>query len=356
MNNKYYNWTDNPTVAGIATCDPDILNNCLMHLKHNRGLGLPVGIIYAAVCSATYTPECSVACDGTEYTYQQFSDFYNDYIIGGRVKTCTYAEYASDIATYGSCVKIAVNTSNKTFKVPTIKNGAHIQQALSDSELGKCYNAGLPNIEILQRTDSTNSGMAGVTDVDKYGSNGITFSGSNTSGTDEFMINQSAVAANARTLDLLKSDIYKNDVTTVQTDSVALRYFMVIATGAINQSAMDWSKWATNLQNITRASNNINTVSANITAIQNAANLINIVYSEISGGHANTSPARIINGGNASTTHNTSVSGGDAFNAGTIVGTLKEQIRTLTNQVNYLNQVVEDLLKLKNGISGGKAW
>ena len=356
MNDRYYEWTDNPTVAGIATCDPDILNNCLMHLKHNKGLGLPVGIIYAAICSASYTPECSVACDGTEYTAQQFEDFYRDYILAGRVKTCTYAEYATDIANTGSCTKIAVNTNARTFKVPTIKNGAHIQQALSDSELGKTYNAGLPNIEILLRTDSTTTTTAGATDPDKYGSNGVTFSGSNTSGTDEYMINQNAVAATNRTVDLLKSNIYKNDVTTVQTDSVALRFFLVIATGAINQSTMDWSKWATNLQSITRASNNINTVSANITAIENAANLINTVYSVVFGGHASTSPARVINGGNASTVHSSSISGGDASNAGTIVGTLKEQVRTLTNKVNNLNKLVEDLLKIKNGINGGNAW
>jgi len=28
-----YTWTDNPTEAGIAEADPDILNECLMWLK-----------------------------------------------------------------------------------------------------------------------------------------------------------------------------------------------------------------------------------------------------------------------------------------------------------------------------------
>jgi hypothetical protein len=31
-----YNWVDNPTEAGIANCDPDILNEALMHLKYNN--------------------------------------------------------------------------------------------------------------------------------------------------------------------------------------------------------------------------------------------------------------------------------------------------------------------------------
>lgn len=30
-----YNWTDNPTVAGVSVYDPDVLNDCLMHLKYD---------------------------------------------------------------------------------------------------------------------------------------------------------------------------------------------------------------------------------------------------------------------------------------------------------------------------------
>ena len=31
-----YNWVDNPTESGVAICDPDILNECLMHLKYDN--------------------------------------------------------------------------------------------------------------------------------------------------------------------------------------------------------------------------------------------------------------------------------------------------------------------------------
>ncbi len=34
MENNYI-WTDNPTVSGISEYDPDILNDCLMHLKYD---------------------------------------------------------------------------------------------------------------------------------------------------------------------------------------------------------------------------------------------------------------------------------------------------------------------------------
>ena len=34
-----YQWTDNPTVSGVAKCDTDVLNECLMHLKYDNGGG-----------------------------------------------------------------------------------------------------------------------------------------------------------------------------------------------------------------------------------------------------------------------------------------------------------------------------
>lgn len=33
----FYTWTDDPTESGIALCDTDILNDCLMHLKYQNG-------------------------------------------------------------------------------------------------------------------------------------------------------------------------------------------------------------------------------------------------------------------------------------------------------------------------------
>ena len=31
-----YNWTDNPTLSGVAECNTDVLNDCLMHLKYSQ--------------------------------------------------------------------------------------------------------------------------------------------------------------------------------------------------------------------------------------------------------------------------------------------------------------------------------
>lgn len=38
-----FTWVDNPTEAGVADCDPDVLNDCLMYLRYNAasGNGIP---------------------------------------------------------------------------------------------------------------------------------------------------------------------------------------------------------------------------------------------------------------------------------------------------------------------------
>lgn len=39
MSDEEYTWTDNPTEVGVADCDPDILNDCLMFLRYNAATG-----------------------------------------------------------------------------------------------------------------------------------------------------------------------------------------------------------------------------------------------------------------------------------------------------------------------------
>ena len=38
-NAEEFEWTDNPTEAGVAECDPDVLNDCLMYLRYNAATG-----------------------------------------------------------------------------------------------------------------------------------------------------------------------------------------------------------------------------------------------------------------------------------------------------------------------------
>ena len=135
-------------------------------------------------------------------------------------------------------VEIFNGTKSNTFKVPTIKDGSVIQQALTDDKLGKSYNAGLPNIT---GTYSANRSAYAIAETSGAFSNSIirgTTRPNSTNGAGDVNIVFDASLSNP---------IYGNS-TTVQPNAVALRYFVVVANGQINQSMMDWSAWASSLQ------------------------------------------------------------------------------------------------------------
>lgn len=174
---------------------------------------IPVGTIFPHTCSSTFVPENSLPCNGIEYSQTQFPILWTDWLVGGRLNTCTYSQYQSDIDTYGKCGKWALDTENGKFKTPYIPDGTHIQRAMTDGELGKSYNAELPNI--------------------KSGNIGFVRSGSNIDGGGAIKVTSKGLYAEGAA---------------VQTEAVSLRYFVVVATGQINQSEMDWSQWASSLQ------------------------------------------------------------------------------------------------------------
>lgn len=154
------------------------------------------------------------------------------------INTCTYTEYASDISTYGQCGKFAVDTVNNKFRVPLIKDGSVIQQALTDDKLGKSYNAGLPNI--------TGSWVPGIRT-----SSAQTISGAFEELNGSTITSWSSSSSNIPhgfTFDASRSSSIYGNSDTVQPNAVALRYFVVVANGQINQSMMDWSAWASSLQ------------------------------------------------------------------------------------------------------------
>lgn len=203
--------------------------------------GLPIGTIIPVNATSNYVPDGSLPCDGAEYTKEQFTDLWNNYLSTSLLNTCTYTEYEQDLSTYGQCAKFAIDTANNKFRVPLIKNGSVIQQALTTSEEGKSYNAGLPNITGFSRlrasilNSTENDGALSVNIGVGSTSNAATSSGSSKAG-DNLDFNAS-----------YSNPIYGNS-TTVQPNAVALRYFVVVANGQINQSMMDWSAWASSLQ------------------------------------------------------------------------------------------------------------
>lgn len=217
-----------------------ILENNVISAKSGS---LPIGEIISLNCSPSYVPEGCLPCDGTEYTQAQFNDLWTNYIETGYLNTCSYTEYETEIATNGQCAKFAVDVDNLKFRVPLIKDGAVIQQALSDSELGKSYNAGLPNIQGI---------LSNENDSSVFYDNSSTVTGCFYRENIRNDQGYTLVNTLSSKFDLgfdasLSSPIYGNSET-VQMNAVALRYFVVVANGSINQSMMDWSAWASGLQ------------------------------------------------------------------------------------------------------------
>lgn len=234
-----YDWVDDPTVAGVSAYDPDVLNECLMHLKYNNEK-MPVGTLFPCFCSSSWVPENALPVDGAEYLSTQFPSLWSDFLTSTtpRLATCSYTEYASDIATYGQCARFAVDIENGKFKVPTIKDGAYITQANSDAEIAKAYNESLPNIKgAFESTDwmfapnMSGNGAFSVSSGGKYTTNDQK--------TSDGGYNVSFNASNS-------SSVYADNAK-VQGDNVRLRWFVVVANGTVSQSAMDWSAWTTSM-------------------------------------------------------------------------------------------------------------
>jgi hypothetical protein len=212
--------------------------------KEFKSGGLPIGTVFSVMCTPSYVPEGALACDGTEYQKVQFEELWTNFLTAETplLQTCTYEEYASDLATYGNCAKFAISTATLTFKVPTIKDGTYITQARQDSELGKSYNESLPNI-LGGYTNVWGIGNLGTpagafkdSKVVKSTSNQLTHGSSGDKVSDIINFN----ASNS-------SPVYQDNAP-VQGNNVRLRFFVQVANGQIEQSQMDWSQWASSLQ------------------------------------------------------------------------------------------------------------
>lgn len=197
--------------------------------------GILPGMIIQTLATSSYVPEGCVPCDGQEYPKSQYADFFDDWLVGGLLKTCTYEEYNAQIATYGQCGMIALDTTNNKFKVPTIKDGAVIEQCGSDN-VGQAYKESLPNIkgsgylvDLTQKSGTSQNAALAISGGLGSGAFWVTGIGTGPS------------------YDASTSSSVYQDGAKVQTDNVRMRYFIVLATGSINQSQFDWAQYQSSL-------------------------------------------------------------------------------------------------------------
>lgn len=205
-----------------------------------------IGSVFAHAASSTYVPNGCVPANGGEYTQSQFPSFYTDYLITGKLVTCTYAEFAAQVAATGNCAKFALDTDNQTFKVPLLKDGDSITHAASAAEIGKSVKAGLPNV----------TGDTGLN------TSGIVLTGPFYAGDTNTGISGASVGTiQGINFDLSRANSIYGNSNTVTTEGIRLRHFVVLASAQNNASMFDWSNYMAglagkanlNMDNLTQA-------------------------------------------------------------------------------------------------------
>lgn len=197
-----------------------------------------IGSIVTMLCADSYVPNGAVLADGAEYTQDQFREFYDTYLAGGKLLTCTYAAFAAQVALTGNCAKFALDKDARKFKVPLLKDGDSITQAASAAELGKSVKAGLPDVtgeigrvEYLTYANSCTGAFYADT---AYYDGLIAGTGSRNTNHARFALSRG-------------NPIYRSDVATVLDEQVRLRHFVVVASAQNSASVFDWSNYMAGL-------------------------------------------------------------------------------------------------------------
>lgn len=96
-------------------------------------------------CRSTL-PTGVLPCDGSQYTRALFPTFFRDYLLTGKVLTCSYEAYDQDLTDFGFCGKFAIDGINNTFRTPTLTNDCFFSATNVLSDYGKSFEQGLPDI------------------------------------------------------------------------------------------------------------------------------------------------------------------------------------------------------------------
>lgn len=195
MADDQYTWTDNCCVSGVAPCNTDVLNDCLMHLKYDKsggGGGLPLlaslwsdhiindiqwlrsdtfswqdGNVYQAVYDKLVEEyNASSTADDTEGGIT-FKRSLNGFKIADVTQEQTILDKynSTSIAWY-----YILDVTNKRFKLPRTKYGF---KGLRDSVGGDIAES-LPNIKGSVYLGTTTTSSTGAISVDKVAGHGST--------------------------------------------------------------------------------------------------------------------------------------------------------------------------------------
>ena len=209
-----------------------------------------IGAVFPLTCADGYVPNGCVPADGGEYTRAQFPSFFDGYLVSGKMLTCSYSAWATQVGITGNCTKFALDTDAQKFRVPLYKDGDSITQASSAAELGKSYKAGLPDIQgTIGAIDYLGKNPTGALYNTGLSVNAATASAPTVKADSNIGIKAS-----------LFNSIYGN-ATTVLDEQVRLRHFVVIASAQNAASVFDWSNYMAGLAG--KANTNMTNVTGN---------------------------------------------------------------------------------------------
>ncbi len=193
-----------------------------------------IGEIISLMCNPNYVPEGCLPCDGAEYTFSQFPTFVSNYLTATTplLQTCTYADYATSISTYGFCDKFGLDTVNQKFKAPTLTNTVYQGLTTNTPVKGNGMTLGLSDGQYNYGI-TTSSTFGGSVTKGAYGAT-ISNTGGGWDGN-----NNSRLGV---TTDATKSGLVTDNTNLIKS-TTSLKYFVVVANGTLNQSQMDWSNY-----------------------------------------------------------------------------------------------------------------
>lgn len=229
MAEKVYNWTDDPMVSGVADCNTDVVNDCLMHLKYDNKSDS--GLEVCDIGMALYVDETKGL---RRYLNGQIVDINtNTQAFLDRLKEittlhpsllCTEEEWqtAKTMSAFGQVGKFVFNYNGADIVSVRIPRVVNVQGLFDLQNLGMTVDESLPNItgntgifNGLANAGRTGSGAIQVTQVanDTWGGYGTGA--------------QTTIAINAS-----KSSSTYQDNAPVQQEAIQYPYFIQIATGS----------------------------------------------------------------------------------------------------------------------------
>lgn len=228
---EQYTWTDNPTLSGVALCNTDVLNECLMHLKYdNSGRG---GLELCDIGTSLYVDETKGLRRRLNGSIMDITSNYQAFLTRLKEITtlypnlvCTEDEWQTTktMSKLGQCGKFVYNYGTDGDTITSIRLPLVINiNGLADmAKCGLIKDESLPNITLYQTgavgaNVPTNNGALIYT-PGGVGVQGASSSYVNSNGTFDFNASRS-------------SSTYQDNAP-VQQDAIQYPYFIQVATGS----------------------------------------------------------------------------------------------------------------------------